>query len=468
MNTVVRARLAPSPTGWLHVGNARTALFNFLFARRNKGILVLRIEDTDRERSRNEFEDDIQKQLAWLGIQWDEFYRQSERMELHTKQLTQLLNDKKAFYCAHTKEELETKHTQQVANKEIPRHVCSHRDEGRESGIIRFRNDVIGELLFEDSIRGRISFRAELLGDFSLARDISSPLYNFVVVVDDADMHITHIIRGEDHISNTPKQMLIQRALGVSMPLYAHLPLLLGSDKSKLSKRHGDTAVRDYREAGYLPEAVDNFLALLGWNPGTNQEMFTMNELIDIFSLEKVQKAGAVFNEEKLQWINRSYIQKLSPNECAAKLAPFVEKAGGDVSSEVLRRIAIVEQERISILSDIIGHVPLYTQQPAYDKELLPWKDQSYEEVKDRLTDVRNILCDISADEFTNIKQLQEALDPYTIIHTKGNVLWPLRAALSGKKESPSPFEIMYVIGKEETLRRLDYALSLLSEKANT
>lgn len=460
----VRTRFPPSPTGWLHVGNARTALFNYLFSQRYKGMLILRIEDTDRERSRKEFEDDIIEQLSWLGITWDEFHRQSDRMPIHKTYLEKLLKEGKAFYCAHTKEELEAEHTQQVDQKEAPRHICGHRNERREQGIIRLRNDKKGVLIFKDIIRGDISFDADILGDVSIARDLESPLYNFVVVIDDAEMQITHIIRGEDHISNTPKQLLIQQAFQIEAPLYAHVPLLLGTDRSKLSKRHGDTAVRDYHDAGYLPEAIINFLALLGWNPGDDRELFTLANLIEEFSLEKVQKTGAIFNEKKLQWINRAYIRDLTPQELAVKLMPFIEKTGKLISAEIVVRIARVEGTRLSQLSDVTEHISIYTEDPStYEQELLAWKgSQDPEEIKTHLTEVRKILCDIAEDDFFNIDRLQENIGPYATEHSKGNVLWPLRVALSGQATSPGPFEIMYVIGKEATLRRIDNAIALL------
>ena len=450
-------------------------LFNFLFARRHQGVFILRIEDTDRERSRKEFEDDIIEHLAWLGISWDEFHRQSERLESHKAHLQKLLETKKAFYCAHAKEELEAEHHKQAEHKEIPRHVCTQRDEGREEGIIRLRNDAMGNLTFKDLIRGDIAFDASLLGDISIARTLESPLYNFVVVVDDAQMQITHVIRGEDHIPNTPKQLLIQQALGFTPPLYAHLPLLLGSDRSKLSKRHGDTAMHDYRAEGYLPEAMINFMALLGWNPALKEqgspqgpkrdrEIFTMDELIKEFSLEKVQKAGAIFNEEKLAWINHAYIQKFSVEKLAEHLKPFIEKTGMNVSPELTRRIAHVEQPRLSRLKDIEEHIALYTEPPVYERELLPWKGtQDYDEIKNHLAKGRILLCDIVDEEFCNLKRLEDALMPYAAAHGKGNVLWPLRAALSGREKSPGPFEIMYVIGKEETIRRIDNALQLIT-----
>lgn len=471
----IRTRFPPSPTGWLHVGNARTALFNYLFSRHHNGAFVLRIEDTDRERSRKEFENDIMEQLSWLGLSWDEFYRQSERLEIHKTYLHRLLESGKAFYCAHTKEELETEHKHQVEEKAIPRHICAHRDEGREEGIIRLRNDTKTTLSFTDLIRGTITFDSPLLGDISIARELDSPLYNFVVVVDDAEMRITHVIRGEDHIPNTPKQMLLQQALGFSTPLYAHLPLLLGADRSKLSKRHHSgetgTAVRDYHEMGYLPEAVLNFLALLGWNPGTDQELFTLEDLVKEFSLEKVQKAGAIFNEEKFDWVNRAYIRKLSIDQLALQLAPFIKQANPPAGREeerilpetLLKRIAETEAPRLSRLRDITEHIAIYTQTPSYDSTLLPWKgSQDPIEIKTHLTEVRNILCDIQEKDFLSMSHLEKLLMPYAAAHSKGNVLWPLRVALSGREKSPGPFEIMYVIGKTETLQRIDRALHLL------
>ena len=462
-NGTVRTRFPPSPTGWLHVGNARALLFNYIWSRKHNGEVVLRIEDTDRERSRKEFEDDIIEELKWLGLTWDEFYRQSDRLDIHTAYLQKLLDSGKAFYCAHTKEELEAEHNEQVVQKAVPRHICAHRNEGREAGIIRLRNDTTGPLSFADMIRGNISFEAELLGDISIARELNSPLYNFVVVVDDAEMRISHIIRGEDHIPNTPKQMLVQQALGFSVPAYAHMPLLLGSDRSKLSKRHGNTAVRDYREAGYLPEALLNFLALLGWNPGTNQELYTLEELIQEFSLEKVQKSGAIFNEEKLDWINHVYIQKLPPEELAAKLVPFLEQAGKLVPPEILQRIIRVEALRITKLADIREHVSLYIETPSYDPALLQWKGaQDDTEITTHLGEVRKILCDIPEEAFLGVDTLEKALMPYAATQGKGNVLWPLRVALSGRDKSPGPFELIYVLGREETLQRIDKALLLI------
>ena len=353
--------------------------------------------------------------------------------------------------------------------KEPPRHICAHRNKGRparqggrEAGIIRLKNDLSGTISFSDVIRGDISVTAELLGDFSLARTVDTPLYNFSAVVDDHEMEISHVIRGEDHIPNTPKQLLIQQALGWKPPHYAHLPLLLGTDRSKLSKRHGATAVRDYKTMGYIPEALVNFLALLGWNPGDTRELFAMQELIKEFSLEKVQKAGAIFNEEKLQWINREYIKKMPSDELYDKIKPFIPR---DMPPDTLKRLLEVEKTRITKLSDILDTIPFYTEDPIYHPQLLSWKGkQNTDELKKQLLHVKNLLCDISKLDFFTMNTLQHAIEPYAAAQGKGNVLWPLRAALSGKDASPGPFEIMYVIGKETTLRRIDKALELIEK----
>ncbi len=272
----VIVRMAPSPTGKLHIGTARTALYNFLYARQNRGKFILRIEDTDKERSQKEFDTDIIESLNWLGLEYDELYRQSERVAIHESYIKKML-DKNSVYES-------------------------------DDGVIRFKNPN-KKIKFNDLIRGEIEFDTTDLGDFVIAKSLNEPLYHLAVVVDDYESKITHIIRGEDHISNTPRQILIQEAIGAERPLYAHLPLILASDRSKLSKRkHGESVSLDYyRQKGYLPSAVVNYLALLGWNPGTDQEIFTLDELIKTFDLRKVHKGGAIFDEKKLAWVNRKH-----------------------------------------------------------------------------------------------------------------------------------------------------------------
>lgn len=347
---MIRTRIAPSPTGNLHLGTARTALFNYLFACKNEGVFVLRIEDTDLARSDKKYEKDIIDGLKWLGIKWDEGidiggncapYRQSERFAIYAKYIKKLLDEKKAFYCWHTKEELEKEKEEQTAKKELLRHVCNyksqadHKTQKTADAIIRL-NASEKKITFNDLIRGEVKFDTALLGDISIAKSINEPLYNFAVVIDDYEMKISHIIRGEDHISNTPKQILIQEALGFSAPQYAHLPLILGSDRSKLSKRHGAVSINWYREQGYLPEAMVNFMAFMGWSPQSaqggqdaqNKEIFSMQELISEFSIEKIQKSGAIFNMEKLDWINGQYIRKLSIDKLVDLCIPYLKESG--------------------------------------------------------------------------------------------------------------------------------------------
>ena len=337
----IRVRFAPSPTGLFHIGSARSTLFNFLFAKTNGGKFILRIEDTDQERSKPEYEKDILESIKWLGLNWDEFYRQSERLKLYAGYIKKLLLNGSAFYCFHSKEFLENEYEEQIKTKKNPAHHCEFRKLpikdvvyrlNKESGIIRFKTPLDFEISFTDLIRGKISFNSDTLGgDFSLAKVESplkfTPVYNLAVVIDDYEMKISHVIRGEEHISNTPKQILIQRELNLTTPEYAHLPLILAPDRSKLSKRHGAASVMEYREMGYLPETLVNFLALLGWNPGSEKEIFTLAELIKKFDLGKVQKGGAIFNTEKLDWLNGHYIRSMPIDELTKKIIPFLKKS---------------------------------------------------------------------------------------------------------------------------------------------
>ncbi|MEK7153985.1 MAG: glutamate--tRNA ligase, partial [Patescibacteria group bacterium] len=319
MKKEIRVRMAPSPTGYLHIGIARTALFNYLFAKHNNGKFVLRIEDTDLERSEKKFEDDILTGLKWLGLSWDEFYKQSDRIPIYSKYIQKLLDNGRAFWCYHTEKELEQEKIEQSEKKELQRHVCKYKGEKTETGdikrgIIRLVVDENSarKINFEDIIRGKVEFEERLLGDFSIAKNTETPLYNFAVVVDDYEMDITHVIRGEDHIANTPKQILLQEALGFERPQYAHLPLILGEDRSKLSKRHGAVSLNEYRKQGYLPEAIFNFLALLGFTPPEGKEILSREELVEIFDLVKIHKSGAIFDTRKLDWLNGEYLKKLS------------------------------------------------------------------------------------------------------------------------------------------------------------
>lgn len=439
----VITRFAPSPTGVLHVGSARTALFNYLFAKNRGGKIILRIEDTDKERSKGEYEDDIKEGLDWLGISFDEEYRQSERIDIHKKYLKKLIDDGHAY-----------------VSKEEPK------EEGQRSEVIRFKNPN-KEITFHDEIRGDIAIDTTDLKDFIIAKDLDTPLYNFVVVVDDAEMGVTHVIRGEDGISNTPRQILIIDAIGAQIPTYAHIPLILAPDKSKLSKRHGAVSVLEYRDKGYLPEAMVNFLALIGWNPGDERELFSMDELIQEFDLKKVQKGGAVFNVEKLDWTNKEYIKKYPEGELLEQIHKHLPERItrlDSYSKDVLKNILTIITERINVFSDIKkmvkdGELDYYFTQPKYESEKLVWKDSSKDETKKYLEKIIELL---ESADFENADSVKSSVWDYATEEGRGSVLWPMRYALSGRDKSPDPFTLASVLGKEETVRRLQIAVQKL------
>ncbi len=497
----VRVRFAPSPTGFFHIGSARTALFNYLFSKKNKGAFVLRIEDTDKERSKKEFEEDIIESLKWLGIEIDEGpYRQSERKEVYKEYIKSLIDQDKAYYCFCTPEELEAKRQDQMSRGEAPKYdgkcskILKEKAEERikrgESFVIRFRVTP-KKIAFDDLIRGKVEFDAGLLGDITIAKDLDTPLYNLAVVIDDNDMGITHIIRGEDLMPNTPKQVLIQEALGFSEVKYGHLPLILGPDRSKLSKRHGATSLREYRDLGYLPEALINFLAFLGWNPGTEKEIFSLKDLINEFSLEKVQKSGAVFNQDRLDYINGYYIRHKSTEEItklsiphlvkAGLITPLIKEekipatfggsvlsynyrvneAGEEIDIEKMKKIISLYQERMKIVSEISDLVDYFFKEKLeYEKELLVWKKSDLKEVGESLD---SLIKTLSSIEIWNLKNIEkELLALADEKGDRGSILWPLRVALSGKKASASPFDIAEVLGQEKTIKRLKMAKNKL------
>ncbi|MBI2068613.1 MAG: glutamate--tRNA ligase [Candidatus Yanofskybacteria bacterium] len=452
----VKVRIAPSPTGFLHIGTAQSALYNWLFARKNGGTFHLRIEDTDRERSTKEYEHSILYALEWLGLNWDgEVVRQSQHGIKYRKALERLITEGKAFWCNHTKEELESERKEQGEKKEPPRHICSHRNNAMHypasspqrinDWVLRLAvdRDVQRKIIFDDIIRGRIEFDASLLGDFSIAKSLDDALYNFAVVVDDIDMGITHVIRGEDHISNTPKQILIYEALGKEIPKFAHLPLILAPDRSKLSKRHGAVAVVDYKR-DYLPEALLNFLGAMSHT--FSKELLTKEEMIEEFELSKVHKSGAVFNTEKLNWFNSQYIKKLEPSK-------FLELAGIDVPEKAIPLIT----ERLEKLSDV-QNFDYFWKEPEYDKELLKWKEFSLEESKKSLEESSKIL-----EKTENNEAVRSAFDELgQKLGNRGLAYWPLRVALTGKEKSPDPIDIAFVLGKEKTLERVKKAIRSL------
>lgn len=467
----VRVRIAPSPTGSIHIGTARTALFNWLFARKHGGVFVLRIEDTDKERSKPEFEEQIPEALKWLGMEWDEGpHRQSERTDIYAGHLRNLLDAKKAYYCYCTKDELEAQKQSMLADGLVPKYSghCRNLAEapaGRKAETIRIKTPET-TIEFKDMIRGMVKFDTVLLGDFVIAKDLETPLYNFAVVVDDEDMRITHVIRGEDHISNTPKQIVLQKALGFGTPHYAHLPLILAKDRSKLSKRYAETSLLEYRDKGYLPQAVVNFLVLMGWHPSPDpqtkeeKEVWTLEELIKEFDIDRVQKGGAVFNDEKLQWLNREHIKKLSTDELEEALRPFIEAHGLKIDSrERLHEVIEAVRERMRTLVDFFDLADFFFTLPEYAPALLTWAKAPEGESKGILTAARERLEGLKIWDKDGITS---ALEPLTAERGKGNVLWPVRVALSGRESSPDPFTIAAALGQEETIKRLSHAISIL------
>ena len=463
----IRVRIAPSPTGSLHIGTARTALFNWLFARHQKGTFVLRIEDTDLERSDVKFEKEIIEGLKWLGLNWDEGpFRQSERLDTYEKYLNKLLDEKRAYYCYCTKEELEHDR-QDMLSQGLPpkysgrcRNIEPEKAKGLVPQVIRFKVPE-AEVEFKDIIRGQISFDAKLMGDIAIAKNTRTPLYNFAVVIDDFEMEITHVIRGEDHISNTPKQILIQKALDFPTPHYAHLPLILSADRSKLSKRYAETSLLLYRDQGYLPEALINFIALLGWHSKEDKEIFLLDGLINEFDLKRVQKGGAVFNHEKLEWLNAHYIKNMENGALVGRLMPFLKGKNWASEKDKLMKIVSLQKERMSKLTDFLDLADFFFEIENYPPELLAWQKETKEGAVRNLNHVFELIYNADLKSWSK-EQLQSLIMPYAEEQGRGAVLWPLRVALSGKAASPGPFEIMEVLGKEESLRRIGDAIQKL------
>jgi nondiscriminating glutamyl-tRNA synthetase len=465
----VRVRFAPSPTGRLHIGNVRTGLFNYLYARRTGGTLVLRIEDTDVARGSEEFERSIFDGLAWLGIPPDEGpeqggshgpYRQSERTEQYQKHLHQLIDQALAYPCYCTPEELEAEREAQRARGEAPRYsgrcreLSTQEQADREAAglkpVFRFRIPEGESVEFDDLIRGRVSFHTDHLGDFVIARADQSPLYSFVNVLDDAAMEITHVIRGEDLLPTTPNQLLLYRALELKPPQYAHLPLLLGSDRKKLSKRFAATAIEQYREQGYLPEALLNFLALLGWSPPGEEDILTLSELEKLFDLDRVQKAGAVFDPEKLLHLNGAHIRRLDVSELADRLQSFLPEEWYKDKERLERALATV-QDRLRLLTkagDLLGFYfdrPKIPEVPAEQKAL-----------------VRELTPKLEGADFADESSLEELLHAFLAEHSLGaRDLFPaLRIILTGQPASPSIPEVMAALGPKETVERLRAVLT--------
>jgi glutamyl-tRNA synthetase len=450
----VRVRIAPSPTGFAHLGTASTAMYNLLFARQNKGTFVLRIDDTDMERNRTEYEALIYESLSWLGLDWDEGpdkggpdapYRQSERVDVYKEDAARLIKEGKAYRCYCTPEELEAERRQAQAEKRAYRYsrrCLLNPPEGRSVFAVRFKVPG-GEVTFTDMVRGEMRFDADLIGDFIVVKSDGYPTYQFASPVDDARMQITHVIRGEEHLSNTPYQLMLVDALGYERPrAYAHMPLILAADGSKLSKRkHPEANLALFREQGYLPEALLNYLALLGWNPGTEQEIFTFDQLLRAFTFERVQHGGARFDWEKLNWMNGEYIRALSDEELASRVKPFVPQ----VDAETIRRAAPALKTRIFKLSQAIDYLDYLWTDPAP-----PTLDA---ETAQRVRSAIDALQPASWEPEPIESALEKAVQESGV--SKGKFYNPLRDALTGKKATLPIHYLFALLPKEKALERL-------------
>jgi glutamyl-tRNA synthetase len=464
----VRTRFAPSPTGYLHIGGARTALFSWLYARKHGGDFVLRVEDTDLARSNAESVNAILEGMNWLGLEYDEgpFY-QTQRFDRYREVVQTLLEEGKAYRCYCTKDELDAMRAEQMANKAKPRYDgrCRHRTEPREGvePVIRFRNPDDGVTMVEDMVRGRVVFQNSELDDLIIARSDGSPTYNLTVVVDDWDMQITHVIRGDDHLNNTPRQINILRALGVEPPKYAHLPMILGPDGAKLSKRHGAVSVMQYRDDGFLPEALINYLVRLGWSHG-DQEVFTLEELIELFDIANVNHSASAINPDKLLWLNQHYIKHSDPDHVARHLSWHMGNLGIDPSlPPPLRDVVVAQCERAKTLVEMAGNsVYFYRDFEDYDEKAAR-KNLTVEArpVLQALHAALEALGDWSAEAIhAAVEGVAERLELKL-----GKVAQPLRVAVSGGGVSPPIDQTLALLGKEHTLARVGRALDYIEAR---
>ena len=475
----IRVRFAPSPTGPLHIGGARSALFNYLFAQKNGGDFILRMEDTDLERSSRESEENIKSSLKWLGIEWNEGidkggphgpYRQTERLPIYQKAVEKLISSGHAYYCYCSEEECEAERQELMERGETPRYLGKCRNlteeqkrqfekEGRKP-VVRFRVPDNHTIIIEDMVRGEVAFETAEMGDYIIVKSDGIPTYNYAVVMDDAEMEISHVIRGEEHLSNTPRQILIYEALGLPIPKFAHVSLILGKDRTKMSKRHGSTSVVAYRNQGYLPEALVNFLALLGWAPEGEEEIFSMEQLIEKFSLDRVSKSPAVFDMEKLKWINGTYIRNADPDRLKALALPYLKEAGfvGQELTEEENTWAglVVETLRnyLSCLEDIKERL-----------EIFMGKNVSFETEEARAVLLGETVPQVVKMFADKIKEA-EHLTPETVKAILkqirkdtglggSQVFMPIRVALTGQMHGPDLDKLAAILGKEVVMARL-------------
>ncbi len=491
----VRTRFAPSPTGYLHVGSLRTALYSYLYAKQNKGDFLLRIEDTDQTREVEGAVENLLKTLDWAGVNPDEGvyldsegkisekgnfgpYTQSKRLDIYQKFAQKLLKEGKAYYCFCKPERLEELRKNQEAQKQptrYDRHCCNlsnqevrEKLEAGEKFVIRMKVPENQEIKFKDAVRGDVSINSNEVDDQIILKSDGFPTYHLAVVVDDHLMEITHVFRGEEWISSTPKHIILYQAFGWDIPEFVHISLTLNPDRTKLSKRQGAVAVEDFKEAGYLPETLNNFIVLLGWNPGTEQEIFSMEEMIKNFDLKKLNKSGAVFDREKLDWMNGEYIKQTDLDRFVELAKPFFEK-NTNIKLEALgqttiEKIFILEKQRISKLSEIgqgIGF--LFQDKLDYDDKMLIWKKSDIESALNNLNILSEELNGYSETDW-NAKILEEKIIAFIKNNnlTNGEILWPMRVALTGAEKSPTPFEVADILGKEKSIARIKEAINKL------
>ena len=484
MSEQVRVRFAPSPTGPFHIGGARSALFNWLIARKNGGKLVLRVEDTDLERSTKESEENIKEALRWLGLTWDEGvdvggpyapYRQTERLDIYKQFTEKLLANGQAYSCFCTEEELETERQALMAEGKMPCYQGRCRSlsdadkarllaEGRKPAI-RFRVPENQNIVFKDLVRDTVSFESNGIGDFVIVKSDGIPVYNYAVVIDDSSMEITHVIRAEEHLSNTPRQILLYQALGLPVPQFGHISLILGQDRTKMSKRHGATSVEQYRKLGYLPEALVNFLALLGWAPASEQEIFSLEELVENFSMDRVAKNPAVFDIDKLNWINAHYLKQLSPEKVTELALPHIQAAGyiddnltENEKDKLVQFIEII-QEQLSYAAQVVDHVDVYFNDCVeFENEEAGQvlQDADIPQVMDSFKTKLNELEELNP---AAVQNLLKSITKELKVGGK-KVYMPVRVAITGKMHGPDLGRFITIIGKERALARLNSTLA--------
>ncbi len=494
---MIKTRFAPSPTGFLHVGGLRTALFEYLFAKKNNGVFLMRIEDTDRERFVEGGVENLVNSLKWVGIEIDEGvdidengkifqkgdhgpYIQSERLEIYQKYLDQLIESGNAYHCFCSRERLDELRKMQELNKQatgydgLCRNLTKEEVESKinsgESSVVRMKMPDDGVTKFTDMVRGEVEFQNSLIDDQIIRKTDGFPTYHLANVVDDHEMKITHVIRGEEWLPSTPKHIMLYNMFGWEVPEFAHLSLLVNEKKAKLSKRHGDVSVEDFKEKGYLPEALINFIAFLGWNPGDEREFFSLKELEQEFDFEKVAKSPAVFNREKLAWYNKEYFRSADLCEFTKKSIPFLVNAGlithqeacTEDTFEWLKGVVALEKERAETFSELVEALGfIFAESLEYESELLVWKKSTREDAQEKLG---LLAAELEKQEDWNADDLEKRIIPWIKENEfgVGDVLWPTRVALSGQKNSPGPFEIAAALGKEKALDRINFAIDKL------